>query len=97
MFIIRFLSGKSNFTLVYMLDSDHIAPCDSIVDLDININSSIKFGQHCTAIVCKTSAHSKLIVKTFLSCDPRMLSRTCFHYIRALPDGILYTCMVNLL
>ncbi len=30
----------------------HIAPCDSIVDLDIHIyNATLKFGQHCTAIV----------------------------------------------
>ena len=62
-----FQVGYSNFTLVYMLDSDHIAPCDSIVDLSIHINSSLKFEQHCTVIVSKTSARSKLIVKTFLS------------------------------
>ena len=66
-----FQVGYSNFTLVYVLDSDHIATCDSIVDLGIHINSSLKFGQHCTAIVSKASARYKLIVKTFLSCDPR--------------------------
>ena len=51
-----FQVGYSNFTLVYMLDSDHIAPCDSIVDLGIHINSSLKFGQHCMAVVNKASA-----------------------------------------
>ena len=60
-----FQVGYSNFTLVYMLDSDHIAPCDSIVGLGIHINSSLKFGQHCTAIVSKASKRSKLILKTF--------------------------------
>ena len=79
-----FRVGYSNFTLVYMLDSDHIAPCDSIVDLGIHINSSLKFGQHCTAVVSKASASSKLIVKTFLSCDPRVMCRAFITYVRPL-------------
>ena len=50
-----FQVGYSNFALVYMLDSDHrpIAPSDTIVDLGISINSSLKFGQYCAAIVFK--------------------------------------------
>ena len=79
-----FQVGYSNFTLVYMLDSDHIVPCDSIVDLGIHINSSLKFGQHCTAI--KASARSKLIVKPFLSCVPRTMCRAFITYVRPLME-----------
>ena len=67
-----------------MLDSDHITPCDSIVDLGININSSLKFGQHFTAIVSNARVRSKPIVKTFLSCDPRMMCRVFLTYVRSL-------------
>ena len=77
-----FHAGYSNFILVYMLDSDNIAPCDSIVDLGIHINSSLKFGQHCLAVVNKTSARSKLIVKTFLSCESRMMCSAFITYVR---------------
>ena len=81
-----FQVGYSNFTLVYKLDSDHVAPRDSIVDLGIHINSNLKFGKHCTAIVSKASARSKLIVKTFLSCDPRMICRAFITYVRPLME-----------
>ena len=69
-----------------MLDSDQIASCDSVVELGININSSLKIGQHCIAIVSKASARSKLIVKTFLSCDPRMICRAFITYVRPLME-----------
>ena len=69
-----------------MLDSDHIAPSDFIVDLSIHINSSLKFGQHCTAIVSKASERSLLIVKTFLSCDPRMMCGALITYVRPLME-----------
>ena len=39
--------------------------------LTLTVYSSLKFGQHYTAIVSKASARSKLIIKTFVSCDPR--------------------------
>ena len=69
-----------------MLDSDHIALCYSIVDPDFNINSSLKFVQHCTAIVSIANVRSKLIVNIFLFCYPHMMCRVFFTYVRPLTE-----------
>ena len=79
-----FQIGYKNLVLIYTLDSEVIVPCDSILDLGINLHSSLKPGLHCTKIVSKASARSRLIAKTFLSRDPFIMSRAFKVYVRPL-------------
>ena len=62
--------GYRNLDIVYRLNSDILIPCDSIVDLGVNVHVKLKSGPHCTAIVFKISTRCRLIVKSFLSKDP---------------------------
>ena len=74
--------GYRNLDIVYLLNSEILTPCDSIVDLGVNVQTNLKSGPHCTAIVSKASARCRLILKSFLSRDPFILARPFVVYVR---------------
>ncbi len=76
--------GYSNLVLTYRLNSEIISPTDSIIDLGICIHSNLKSGPHCSAIVSRASTRSRLILKTFLSRDVKLLTRAFTVYVRPL-------------
>ena len=78
--------GYKNLALLYRLNSEIISPCNSIVDLGVSIHSNMKSGPHCTAVVSKASTRSKLILKTFLSHIPHIMSRAFVVYVRPIME-----------
>ena len=77
-----FQIGYKDHVFSYMLDSNIFSPCDSIFDLGVTIQSSLKAILHCSKIVSKVSACSNLILKAFLSRDPHILARSFITYVR---------------
>ena len=65
----------------YYYYSDILTPCDSIVNLGVNVQTNLKSDPHHTAIVSKASARCILILKSFLSRDPFVLARAFFVYV----------------
>jgi ribonucleases P/MRP protein subunit RPP40 len=76
--------GYQNLTSVYNLNSHNIVPCRSVCDLGINIESNLKPSMHCASIALKASARAKLVLKAFLSRDPKYLTRAFVVYVRPL-------------
>jgi ribonuclease P/MRP protein subunit RPP40 len=76
--------GYTNLVLNYKLNSEFISPSDSITDLGICVHSSLKSGPHCSSIVSRASARARLILKTFLSRNVRLLTRAFTVYVRPL-------------
>ena len=56
------------------INSTILAPCNSIVDLGVSVQSKLKPALHYTTVVSKASARYKLILKSFWSRDPHILT-----------------------
>jgi ribonucleases P/MRP protein subunit RPP40 len=76
--------GYRNLALVYSVGSQIIVPCKSVIDLGVTIDSNLKPSSHCVKIVYKASARAKLILRAFLSCDYKILTRAFITYVRPL-------------
>jgi ribonuclease P/MRP protein subunit RPP40 len=79
-----FQIGYFNLALVYCINSNVIAPCHSVCDLGITVESNMKPNVHCANIALKANARAKLILKSFLSHDSHCLSRAFVVYVRPL-------------
>ena len=75
---------QPHLVLVYTLNSHLIPPCSSVTDLGINVQFDLKPGVHCAQIASKANARSKLILKTFLSRDPLIITKAFVTYVRPL-------------
>jgi hypothetical protein len=76
--------GHNDITVVYNIDSHAIAPCNSVTDLGILIESNLKPSAHCSSIALKANARAKLILKAFLSHDYKSLTSAFNVYVRPL-------------
>lgn len=76
--------GYQNFVLKYMLNSHLIPPCNAAVNLSINVISILKLSAHCAQIVVKANAKARLILKLFLSRNPKLMSRAFIVYVQPL-------------
>ena len=68
----------------YQIGSDVIPAVDSVTDLGITIDGSLKFSQHISNIIVKASARCHLILKCFLSKDTNTLMKVFKTYVRPL-------------
>ena len=65
----------------YKINSTILAPTNSIFDLGISVQSNLKPALHCTTVVSKASARYKLILESFLSRDPHILTGVYVTYV----------------
>ena len=59
----------SNSNISYNVGSHKILSCESVVDLGVTIQSSLKSFLHCSLVAKKAYIRAKLILQSFLSCD----------------------------
>lgn len=79
---IRNANLYNNINYNYSLSGNIILTCDTVRDLGIEIDSSLKFDKHISLIVHKAMTRCKLILKSFLSKDPTLLLRAFNTYVR---------------
>ena len=77
-----FQIGYKDSVFSYILDSNILFPCDSILKLGVTIQSSLKASLHCSKTVSKARARANLILKALLSRDPHILARGFTTYVR---------------
>ena len=81
---IYFQLGYHNFMLVYTLNSYQLSPSNRILDLGLNDIFDLKPDAHCASIATKANSRARLIIKSFLSHDPQLLTRAFVIYVRPL-------------
>ena len=73
--------GYCDGFLSYTLNGHILKPCDAAKDLDVGLQCNLKSGMHCTEIAHKANISVNLIIKSFLSHDPQLLSRAFKVYV----------------
>ena len=66
----------------YSLDGNRIVTCDTVRDLGVVIDDSLKFDKHVSLIVHNALSRCKLILKSFSSKHPTLLVRAFNTYVR---------------
>ena len=75
-----FQLGYHNFVFVNTLNSYQLSPNNCILDLGLNVISDLKPGAHCASIATRANSRARLIIKSFLSHDPQLLTRAFVTY-----------------
>ena len=68
----------------YQIGSDVIPAVDSVINLGISIDGSLKFSQHISNIIVKAAARCHPILKCFLSKDTNTRMKAFKTYVRPL-------------
>ena len=74
--------GYTDETITFKFSSHVLKFCNIARDLGINVQSNLKLGLHCTEIARNSIAHSKLILKSFLSYNLTNLTHAYIAYVR---------------
>ena len=89
---IYFQLGYYNFVYVYTLNSYHLSPSNYILDLGLKVISDLKPGAHFASIANKANSRARLIIKSFLSHDPQLLTHAFVTYVRPLLEYCTPVC-----
>jgi ribonuclease P/MRP protein subunit RPP40 len=76
--------GYADPSIAYKLGNYTVKLCDSVNDLNVLVQSNLKFSSHCASIASKANARAKLILKCFLSRKPVNFIRAFKVYVHPL-------------
>ena len=78
--------GQNNPLSTYTLSNHIISAVQSVTDLGILRTLDLSYKEHCNNLISRTNRLSAYILRSFICCNPKFLSRFFVAYIRPLLD-----------